>query len=205
MFVQKSIYPKVMERLVAAFKETKVGDPFDDKTFQGPQISKVQQDKILSYIEAGKAEGAKVEVGGDAQFVAGTQDMAGGYWVSPTIFSGCKKGMKVFDEEIFGPVLAVATFETEEEAIALGNDTTYGLGAGIFSENGARCIRVSNAIQSGTVWINSYALLSNAVPFGGMKQSGFGRELGQEAVKEWTQVKSVHWNIGEDLEWPIHG
>lgn len=201
LFIQKGIYDKFLAKLVEAFKQHGVGDPFSDDTFQGPQITKQQQEKILAYIESGKQQGAKVEVGGEPWPGAKGQ-FANGYWVAPTIFSGCKKGMKIFDEEIFGPVLAVASFETEEEVIELANDTMYGLGAGIFSENGSRCMRMVSAIQAGTVWVNNYALLSNAVPFGGMKQSGFGRELGIEALKEYTQLKSVHWNVNETLEWP---
>lgn len=204
LFVQKGIYDKFMAKLVDAYKATVVGDPFSDDTFQGPQITKQQQEKILAYIESGKQQGAKVEVGG-GPWPGAQGKFADGYWVAPTIFSGCKKGMKIVDEEIFGPVLAVASFETEEEAIALANDTMYGLGAGIFSENGSRCMRVAAAVHAGTVWVNNYALLSNAVPFGGMKQSGFGRELGIEALKEYTQTKSIHWNVNETLEWPIKG
>lgn len=149
LFVQKGIYDKFVAKLVEAFKAHIVGDPFSDETFQGPQISKVQQEKILGYIEQGKKEGAKVEVGG-GPWAGATGEFKDGYWVSPTIFSGCKKGMKIVDEEIFGPVLAVASFETEEEAIALANDTLYGLGAGIFSENASRCMRLAGEIDAGT-------------------------------------------------------
>lgn len=149
LFVQKGIYDKFIKKLVEAFKAHKVGDPFSDETFQGPQISKVQQEKILGYIEQGKKEGAKVEVGGEA-WAGATGEFKDGYWVSPTIFSNCKKGMKIVDEEIFGPVLAVASFETEEEAVALANDTMYGLGAGIFSENASRCMRLAGEIEAGT-------------------------------------------------------
>jgi hypothetical protein len=160
LFVQKGIYDTFVKKLVEAFKAHTVGDPFSDETFQGPQVSKVQQEKILGYIEQGKKEGAKVEVGGGVWEGAKGQ-FAEGYWVAPTIFSGCKKGMKIVDEEIFGPVLAVASFETEEEAVALANDTIYGLGAGIFSENASRCMRLAGEIDAGTVWVNNYALLSN--------------------------------------------
>jgi aldehyde dehydrogenase (NAD+) len=206
LFVQSGIHDAFVARLVEAFKQHVVGDPFSDDTFQGPQITRAQQQKILAYIESGKQQGAKVEVGGGTWQGEGSDDrFANGFFVEPTIFSGCKKGMKIVDEEIFGPVLAVAKFDSEEEAIALANDTLYGLGAGVFSSDAARCMRVSAAIQAGTVWVNSYALLSNAVPFGGMKQSGYGRELGIEAVREYTQTKAVHLNINETLEWPLKG
>jgi aldehyde dehydrogenase (NAD+) len=113
--------------------------------------------------------------------------------------------MKIVDEEIFGPVLSVQSFATEEEAIRRANDTDYGLGAGVFSQDASQCMRVVHALQAGTVWCNQYMTLSNAVPFGGMKQSGFGRELGIDGLKEYTQTKAVHWNYGEKLSWPIDG
>ncbi len=190
--------------MVEAFKKHTIGDPFDSKTFQGPQVSERHQKRILDYIESGKAEGAKVEVGGGA-WTQGPGEFANGFYVQPTIFSGVTPSMKIVQEEIFGPVLAVASFKTEEEAIKLANDTSYGLGAGVFSQNASRCMRVSGAIQAGTVWVNQYVVVSNAVPFGGFKSSGIGRELGVDAIKEYTQVKSIHWNYGEQLDWPISG
>lgn len=204
LFVQESIYDKVMPKLVQAFKAHTIGDPFDKQTFQGPQITKRHQQRILDYIETGKNEGAKVETGGGV-WTEGAGEFAGGFFIQPTIFSGCKKGMTIVEEEIFGPVLAVATFKDEAEAIEIANDTSYGLGAGVFSQNASRCMRVSGAIQAGTVWVNTYCVLSNAVPFGGMKASGMGRELGVDAIKEYTQVKSIHWNYGEQLDWPLTG
>ncbi|EST05427.1 Aldehyde dehydrogenase [Kalmanozyma brasiliensis GHG001] len=204
LFVQEGIYDKFLPKLVAAFKAHTIGDPFDSQTFQGPQITQRHQQRILDYIESGKAEGAKVEIGGGA-WTEGTGDFAKGFYVQPTIFSGCKRGMKIVDEEIFGPVLAVASFKDEAEAIKLANDTSYGLGAGVFSSNANTCMRVSGAIQAGTVWVNNYVVVSNAVPFGGFKSSGIGRELGVDAIKEYTQVKSVHWNFGEMLDWPLTG
>ncbi|SPO25489.1 probable aldehyde dehydrogenase [Ustilago trichophora] len=204
LFVQESVYDKFLPKLVAAFRAHTIGDPFNNQTFQGPQITQRHQQRILDYIESGKAEGAKVETGG-AAWTEGAGEFANGFYVQPTIFSGCKKGMKIVDEEIFGPVLAVASFKDEEEAIRLANDTTYGLGAGVFSQNASRCMRVSGAIQAGTVWVNNYVAVSNAVPFGGFKSSGIGRELGVDAIKEYTQVKSIHWNYGESLDWPLTG
>lgn len=205
LFVQSGIYDKFVTKLVDAMSQHGIGDPFDDRNFQGPQISKEQQQRILDYIQSGKEQGAKVELGGEVwQGASGTQ-FEEGFWVQPTIFSGCKPGMRIVDEEIFGPVLAVAKFDTEEEAIDLANATAYGLGAGIFSEGASRCMRVAGAIHAGTVWVNNYAMLSNAVPFGGMKQSGLGRELGVDAIREYTQVKAIHWNYNEILDWPLRG
>lgn len=204
LFVQRSIHDKFIAKLCEAFKAHQIGDPFDDATSHGPQVSKEQYEKILSYIQYGKEDGAKVAYGG-GRWEGANGELKDGYWVEPTIFTGCKKGMRIVDEEIFGPVLAVIPFDTEEDGIKMANDTEYGLAAGIFSENGARCVRVSSAVRAGTVWINNYALLSNAVPFGGFKQSGIGRELGVDAIKEWTEVKAVHWNIGAKLDWPLRG
>ncbi|KAJ1035378.1 hypothetical protein NDA13_000796 [Ustilago tritici] len=202
LFVQDKVYDNFMQQLITAFQAHKVGDPFHELTFQGPQVTKIQQDKILDMIESGKRQGAKVEVGGkvwrspEARFKKG-------FFIEPTIFSGCRKGMRIVDEEIFGPVLAVANFSTEEEAIRLANETEYGLGAGVFSENASQIQRMVSAIDAGTVWVNNYVALSNSVPFGGMKASGFGRELGVDAIKAYCDVKAIHWNYGEKLDWPL--
>ncbi|PWN22067.1 putative aldehyde dehydrogenase [Microstroma glucosiphilum] len=205
LFVQSGIYDTFVKRVVEAVQQHAIGDPLDDNTFQGPQVSQAQQTKILDLIESGKSEGAKLECGGQIWPGAKGTKLEKGFWVAPTVFSGCSKGMRIFDEEIFGPVLSVAKFETEEEAIALANDTDYGLGAGIFSQDISRCMRVTGAIDAGTVWVNNYVVLSNSVPFGGFKRSGMGRELGVDAIKEYTQVKSVHINWGEEMEWPLRG
>lgn len=201
LFVQSGIYDEFLKRLLKALSEHGIGDVFNDDTFQGPQISKTQQQKILQYIEYGKQE-AKLELGGGVWPGAKGTKFENGYWVSPTVFSGCKAGMKIVDDEIFGPVLAVAKFDTEDEAVAYGNNTTYGLGAGVFARDVGTIMRVTGAIQAGTVWVNNYAILSNGVPFGGYKASGYGRELGLEGIKEYTQTKAVHLNFGEKFPWP---
>lgn len=150
LFVQRGIHDKFVAKLAEAFKAHKTGDPFDDATSHGPQVSKEQYEKILSYIQYGKDDGAKVVCGGGREDAVAKGSLEGGYWVAPTIFTGCKPGMRIVEEEIFGPVLAVIPFDTEEEAIEKANDTEYGLGAGIFSENGTRCVRVAAAIKAGT-------------------------------------------------------
>lgn len=183
----------------------KFSDPFDIKTFQGPQVSKQQQEKIQSYIKSGIEEGATLFTGGEQRLAHLSAQFKNGYYVSPTIFTDCKPGMKIVDEEIFGPVLTVQSFSTEEEAVEKANNTEYGLAAGVFSQNASQCMRMVHALRGGTVWCNHYMALSNAVPFGGMKQSGFGRELGIEGLKEYTQTKAVHWNYGEEAVWPIDG
>ncbi|KAG6918928.1 hypothetical protein DXG01_010583 [Tephrocybe rancida] len=196
VYVQDDIYDKFLELLVTKVKAQVIGSGFDEASGGGPVVSKVQYDKVWSYIESGKQEGAKAIVGGVKR--TGT-----GFFVDPTIFTEIRPDMKIVKEEIFGPVLSVGRFKTEEEAIALANDTTYGLGAGLHSTDANQCMRVSSALEAGTVWVNQYNILNNNVPFGGKKQSGIGRELGSYALEEYTSIKAVHWNFGEKLEWPL--
>jgi aldehyde dehydrogenase (NAD+) len=196
IYVQDSIYDKFIDILVSTVKATNIGDGFDPKNGGGPLVSKVQFDRVWGYIDAGRAEGAKVALGGERRDTKG-------YFVDPTIFTDITPEMKIVKEEIFGPVLSVGRFKTEEEAVALANNTSYGLGAGLHSTDASQCMRVSSLLEAGTVWVNQYNLLSNNVPFGGKKQSGIGRELGSYALEEYTSVKAVHWNIGERLQWPL--
>ncbi|KAJ7047459.1 aldehyde dehydrogenase domain-containing protein [Mycena alexandri] len=196
VYVQDSIHDKFVELLVSKVKELVVGDGLDEKSSCGPLISKGQYDRVWGYIESGKQEGAKVVLGG-------TKRAGKGFFVDPTIFTEIRPDMRIVKEEIFGPVLSVGRFGTEEEAITLANDTTYGLGAGLHSNDANQIMRVATALEAGTVWINQYNLLSNNVPFGGKKQSGIGRELGSYALEEYTSVKAVHWNFGEKLDWPF--
>ncbi|KAG5716536.1 Aldehyde dehydrogenase [Termitomyces sp. T112] len=196
VYVQDDIYDKFVELLVTKVKKQVIGDGFDDASGGGPVVSKVQYDKVWSYIESGKQEGAKAILGG-------VKRVGKGYYVDPTIFTEIRPDMKIVKEEIFGPVLSVGRFKTEQEAITLANDTTYGLGAGLHSTDANQCMRVASALEAGTVWVNQYNLLNNNVPFGGKKQSGIGRELGSYALEEYTSVKAVHWNFGEKLDWPL--
>jgi len=196
VYVQESIYDKFVALLVSKAKELVVGDGFDEKTTAGPVVSKTQYDRVHGYIEVGKKEGAKVILGGKKR-------PGKGFFIDPTIFTDIRQDMKIVREEIFGPVLSVGKFKTEDEAIALANDTTYGLSAGLHSSDANQCMRVSSALEAGTVWVNQYNMLNNNVPFGGKHQSGIGRELGSYALEEYTSVKAVHWNFGEQLEWPL--
>ncbi|KAF9649360.1 aldehyde dehydrogenase [Thelephora ganbajun] len=196
VYVQDSVYDSFMELLIEKVRSTPIGDGFDETVTSGPIISKIQFDKVWGYIESGKQEGAKVLVGGERR--AGK-----GYFVDPTVFADVKHDMKIVKDEIFGPVLAVGRFSTEEEAIELANNTSYGLGAGLHSTDANQCMRVSSALEAGTVWVNQYNILHNNVPFGGKKQSGIGRELGKQALDEYTSVKAVHWNFGEKGSWPL--
>jgi len=196
VYVQDSIYENFLALLISKVKELVIGDGMDEKSAGGPVVSKTQYDRVWGYIEAGKQEGAQVVLGG-------VKRSGKGFFVDPTIFTEIRPDMKIVKEEIFGPVLSVGRFKTEEEAVALANETNYGLGAGLHSNDANQCMRVSSALEAGTVWVNQYNLLSNNVPFGGKKQSGIGRELGSYALAEYTSVKSVHWNFGEKLDWPF--
>jgi len=196
LFVQDTIYDKFMSMLIEKVKQLTISHGFDENAQGGPVISKTQFDRVWGYIESGKAEGAKVAIGGEKRSTKG-------FWVDPTIFVDVKPTMKIVREEIFGPVLSVAKFSTEDEVVEWANDTSYGLGAGLHSNDANQCMRVSSALEAGTVWINQYNLVNNNVPFGGKKQSGIGRELGSYALEEYTSVKAVHWNFGEKLTWPF--
>jgi len=196
LYVQDSVHDKFVDLLVSKTKQLKIGDGFEENVSGGPVVSKTQFDRVWSYIDSGKEEGAKLVCGGQRQNKKG-------FFIDPTIFTEVNPDMKIVREEIFGPVLSVGRFKTEEEAISLANNTTYGLGAGLHSTNADQCMRVSSALEAGTVWVNQYNILHNNVPFGGKKQSGIGRELGQIALEEYTSVKAVHWNFGEKLDWPF--
>lgn len=156
IFVQEGVYDKFLEAFKKRAAANAVGDPFDEKTFQGPQVSKLQYDRIMSYIQSGKEEGAKIETGGERH---GDK----GYFIQPTIFSNVRSDMKIMQEEIFGPVCSISKFSTEEEAIKLGNETTYGLAAAVHTKDLNTSIRVSNALKAGTVWVNCYNMLHHSV------------------------------------------
>ncbi|KAH8695221.1 aldehyde dehydrogenase domain-containing protein [Talaromyces proteolyticus] len=184
LLVQEGIYDKFITRFKERAVENRLGDPFAPDTFQGPQISQVQFDRIMEYINQGKKEGATLVLGGERH---GTK----GYFIQPTVFTDVTPNMKIAQEEIFGPVIAVQKFKDEAEAIKIGNSTSYGLAAGVHTTNLNRAIRMSNALKAGTVWVNNYNMISYQAPFGGFKESGFGRELGSYALENYTQIKSV--------------
>ncbi|KAG1775587.1 aldehyde dehydrogenase family-domain-containing protein [Suillus placidus] len=175
LYVQDTIYDKFVSLLVSKAKELVIGDGFDEKSGGGPLVSKTQFDKVWRYIESGSAQGAKLALGGQKR-------PGKGFFVDPTIFTDINANMDI----IFGPVLAVGRFKTEEEAISLANDTSYGLGAGLHSNDANQCMRVSSALEAGTVWINQYNLLNNNL-----------------CLDEYTSVKAIHWNFGEKLDWPL--
>jgi aldehyde dehydrogenase len=186
--IQESIFDKFMERAVERVAKIKVGNPLDPNTMMGAQASRDQLEKILEYIKVGKQEGAKCVVGGEQAHLGG--DLENGYYVKPTVFVGHNK-MRIFQEEIFGPVLSVTKFKTLEDAIAIGNDTVYGLGAGVWSRNGTNAYRVGREIKAGRVWTNCYHLYPAGAAFGGYKQSGFGRETHKLALGHYQQTKNL--------------
>lgn len=187
-FVHEDIYDKFVERAKKMAENRKVGDPFDANTAQGPQIDKAQFDKILSMIKSGKQQGAKVQCGGERH---GDK----GYFVKPTVFSDVTDDMRIAKEEIFGPVQQIIKFKDVEEVIQRANMTHYGLAAGVLTKDIDRAMTVANSLQAGSVWINCYDLCMPQTPFGGFKQSGHGRELGEYALHEYTEVKTVTMQI----------
>jgi aldehyde dehydrogenase len=186
--VQESIFDKFMEKAVARVGKIKMGHPLDPTTMMGPQASHGQLEKILAYIDVGKQEGARLAIGGERAHLGG--ELEGGYYLKPTVFVGHNK-MRIFQEEIFGPVLSVTTFKTVEDAIAIGNDTIYGLGAGVWSRNGTVAYRVGREIQAGRVWTNCYHMYPAHAAFGGYKQSGFGRETHKMIMEHYQQTKNL--------------
>lgn len=184
VYIQEGIYDEVLAEFKKAAETVKIGNPFDEDTFMGAQNSSTQLDKILKYIEIGKSEGAKVVAGG-ARF--GDK----GFFVKPTIFSDVKEDMQIVKDEIFGPVVTISKFSTVDEVVALANDSDYGLAAGIHSTNINTAMSVAGRIKAGTVWVNTYNDFDAMVPFGGYGQSGIGRELGEAALDNYTQLKSI--------------
>ncbi|MCO5976241.1 aldehyde dehydrogenase [Ideonella oryzae] len=186
--IQESIYDKFMERALKRVAAIKQGSPLDTDTMMGAQASTMQMDKIISYLELGKQEGAQVLIGGAKAELGG--DLAGGYYIQPTLFKGHNK-MRIFQEEIFGPVLAVTTFKDEAEAMQIANDTPYGLGAGVWTRDGSRAYRFGRGIQAGRVWTNCYHAYPAHAAFGGYKESGIGRETHKQMLDHYQQTKNL--------------
>jgi aldehyde dehydrogenase len=188
ILVHENIYEKFMERVVARTKAIKLGHPLDGSVMMGAQASEDQYNKIQSYLDIGKQEGAEVLCGGAVHQQEG--ELAGGYYIQPTIFKGHNK-MRVFQEEIFGPVTSVTTFKTTEEAISIANDTLYGLGAGVWTRDAHELYQVPRQIQAGRVWVNCYHAYPAHAPFGGYKKSGFGRETHKMMLNHYRQTKNM--------------
>ncbi|KAE8151445.1 aldehyde dehydrogenase [Aspergillus avenaceus] len=196
ILVEKAVY----EQFIDAFKTftietSKVGDTFSETTSQGPQISKSQYERILGYIDSGVKQGARLVLGGSS-----ARGHSGkGFFIQPTIFCDVTRDMEIYREEIFGPVVVILPFDTENDAVEKANDSPYGLASSVFSQDITRCHRLAKQIDSGTVWINSSNDSDSLTPFGGMKQSGIGRELGQAGMEAYSVIKAVHVSLGAKL------
>jgi aldehyde dehydrogenase (NAD+) len=193
LLLQESIHDAFVEKLLALAKTARMGDPMSLDTQVGPVTTRPQYEKVLGYIDIAKKEGAKLLLGGGA---ATRPECGKGWFVEPTVFAGVNNRMRIAQEEVFGPVLSVIKFKDEEEALAIANDVRFGLGSGVWTSDIGRAIRMSERIQAGTVWVNTYRAVSYLSPFGGYKDSGLGRENGMDAMREYLQVKSVWINTG---------
>lgn len=189
LFLEKKIHDEFLEKLSDRANRLSVGDPQDPNTQMGAQVSKEQFDKILSYIDSGKQEGAKIVTGGER---SGNK----GYFVKPTIFDEVNNTMKIAKEEIFGPVVSAIAFEDLDEMVKQSNGSPYGLAAAVWTRDISKAHKLARELKAGTIWMNTYNMFDAASPFGGYKQSGFGRELGMHSLELYTQVKSVWVNLG---------
>jgi aldehyde dehydrogenase (NAD+) len=184
VFVEEKVYDRFVEKSGARARKRTVGDPFDPQTEQGPQVDQAQFDKVMSYIDSGRSEGARLVCGGER---VGNR----GYFIQPTVFSDVQDDMKIAREEIFGPVMSVIPFKSVDEVIARANRTTYGLAAAVWTRDIGKAHAISNSVRAGTVWVNCYNVLDIRAPFGGFKQSGIGREGGEYGLQQYTEVKTV--------------
>jgi aldehyde dehydrogenase (NAD+) len=184
LFVEQAVHDELIEKVLKRVKKTKVGDPFDPNTTQGPQVSQEQFDKVMGYIESGKKQGAKLLSGGKRH---GDR----GFFVEPTVFAGVKDEHQIACEEIFGPVMSVIPFKSIDEVVERGNRTMYGLAAAVWTKDITKAHRLAAELKAGTVWVNCYDVFDAAAPFGGFKMSGIGRELGEYALRNYTEVKTV--------------
>jgi aldehyde dehydrogenase (NAD+) len=189
LFVPASLHDEVIARLVEMAEGLKIGSALDFETDMGPLVHRSQYETVERYVQSGLEEGAKLVTGGERALVPGH---GGGYYYKPTIFTDVRNDMRIAQEEIFGPVLSVIKYDSVEDAIAMANDSIYGLGGGVWSQDIPRALNVAKRIRTGTVWINDYHLLNAYAPFGGYKQSGVGRELGTWGLREYQQTKYIH-------------
>jgi acyl-CoA reductase-like NAD-dependent aldehyde dehydrogenase len=193
LFLEKSIHDQFLTKLTERAKGMRQGPGLDEKTQIGPQVSREQADRILNYIAIGQKEGAKVVCGGEAP----GGDLAKGYFVKPTIFEGVNNDMRIAQEEIFGPVLSVIPFNTMEEVAEQANKTTFGLSGAVWTRDIKKAHKLASHIKAGTIWVNCFNMFDPAIPFGGYKMSGYGRELGKHAIELYTSIKSVWVNLAD--------
>ncbi|WP_431513756.1 aldehyde dehydrogenase [Variovorax sp. DAIF25] len=193
LLVQDAVYDEVVERLLALARTARMGDPMSLDTQVGPVTTRPQYDKVLSYIQIAKDEGARLLLGGGP---ATGEACGSGWFVQPTIFGDVDNGMRIAQEEVFGPVLSIIRFRDEDDAVRIANDVRFGLGSGVWTRDMGRAFRMSERLQAGMVWINTYRAVSFMSPFGGYKDSGLGRENGMDAINEYLQTKSVWINTG---------
>lgn len=184
LYVQREIYQETVDALVSALRQVVIGDPLDPKTTQGPQISEGQMNSILDYIRIGREEGATLAYGGE-------RVARPGYYIEPTLFADCTNSMRIVQEEIFGPVLCVVPFDTEEEAVQLANDNIYGLAGSVFTQDLSRALRVVRKMEAGAISVNTHDAIDVSMPFGGYKQSGVGKDMGKEQLEYFLETKSV--------------
>lgn len=194
IFVQEGVYKRFLDRFVSLVEKARLGDPLDTTKNQGPQISESHMQSILGYIQIGKEEGATLLTGGER-----ASELGDGYYIKPTVFADCTDGMKIVKEEIFGPVVVILPFKTADEAIQRANDSEYGLAGAVFTSNINTALRFVNDIQSGTFWVNCCNMTAPHTPFGGYKTSGNSRDLGEYALSEFSQVKTVMINMTQTL------
>ncbi|SCU79821.1 LAME_0B00496g1_1 [Lachancea meyersii CBS 8951] len=193
VYVEESAYEQFLDEMKAAAEGVKVGDPFDESTFQGSQTSQMQLNKILKYVEIGRDEGARLITGGER---IGNK----GYFVKPTVFGDVTEDMRIVKEEIFGPVVTISKFKTMDELIDMANDSEYGLAAGVHTTNINKALEVANKVNAGTVWVNTFNDFHHSVPFGGFNASGIGREMGSEALDNYTQTKAVRVKLTSEAK-----
>jgi betaine-aldehyde dehydrogenase len=199
ILVEESIYDRFVDRFVERARKIKVGPGNDPNTEMGPLVSEQHLEKVLYYIELGRQEGATIACGGRRIISSGLEK---GYFVEPTVFIDVKQEMRIVQEEIFGPVVVIQKFKDEEEAVKLANGTVYGLAGGVFSNDGAKALRVVKKLRSGITWVNSYHPTYNEAPWGGYKQSGIGRSLGTFGLEEFQEIKQININLQvEPIGW----
>jgi aldehyde dehydrogenase (NAD+) len=200
LLVHRSVHDEFVEKLLALAKTAQMGDPKDVSTQIGPVTTRAQYQKVLGYIDIAKSEGATCVLGGGP---AKRPECGDGWFVEPTIFTNDDNRMRIAQEEVFGPVLSIIPFDSDEEAIEIANDVLYGLAAGVWTSDIGRALNMVKRIRAGTIWVNAYRVVSYMSPFGGFKRSGLGRENGQAMIKEYLQVKSVWINTNKEIANPF--